>query len=816
MRSRLRDAWAVLATALLTGALLAFAVLYLRETTLRAGEELTDSLSHVIAEQTSRTLQSADEGLQLALARLDLLRVSGRGTPEAGRALLLEHLKDLPFVRTLAVADAQGRIELATEPGPVGASVADRSWFQAYQRSTATGFYIGPVERGTAGWQMTVARAVRDGGQVREVIVATVDPRYFEQLWRALDMGETGAISLYHRTGQMLVRSPADEKAMGKDFSRLPLFREYLPRAPQGTFVRESSLDGVRRVIAYRELPTYPDLLVAVGSGYDEMLQPWRRFAALTAAVWAAAVLVALVLTLQLRRQARQRLATEARFQQLAQAMPQIVFTADAKGQVEFVSQRWLEVTGTSTEHALGSGWQQVVHPEDVGRMVAGLARAISTVQELQIEHRLRYRDGGYRWQLLRAVPMRAEADGPLTLFGTATDIDGMKKAQERLRSQAEELRIASRLTRVGSWRADLESQRVALSEEAATILDMPPDAEPTLQEVFAMLAPGSLAAGLRVLAECVDNGLPFDMEVEFITTPGRHVWIRSLGEPIRDEAGKVVAIQGAQQDITLRVLMMEEIRRLNASLEERIAERSSRLARQDALFRTLAEQAPLPFWTVDGRGSVTFLSQAWYELTGGTPPRWQGSEWMELIHPDDLPSVRSNWWHSAQTGQAYAGTRRIRVRDGSYHTTSYRAVPVRDDAGAVLFWVGVDTDITEMTNNEAALRLANKQLESFSYSVSHDLQSPLQRVGSYARLLQEELELLPAGKARHYLARIQANADTMSQLIEGLLALAHVSEVNIVRAVVNVSEMATEILQRLQGEHPQRRVGWHVEPGLA
>ena len=58
--------------------------------------------------------------------------------------------------------------------------------------------------------------------------------------------------------------------------------------------------------------------------------------------------------------------------------------------------------------------------------------------------------------------------------------------------------------------------------------------------------------------------------------------------------------MQGAQQDITLRVLMMEEIRRLNASLEERIAQRTGELARQEALFRTLAEQAPLPFWTVD------------------------------------------------------------------------------------------------------------------------------------------------------------------------------------------------------------------------
>jgi light-regulated signal transduction histidine kinase (bacteriophytochrome) len=129
---------------------------------------------------------------------------------------------------------------------------------------------------------------------------------------------------------------------------------------------------------------------------------------------------------------------------------------------------------------------------------------------------------------------------------------------------------------------------------------------------------------------------------------------------------------------------------------------------------------------------------------------------------------------------------------------------------------VGTDTDITDLMANQEALRLANRQLEAFSYSVSHDLQSPLQRVASYARLLRDELAPAPEGRAQHYLARIQANADEMAQLIEGLLALAHVSELEIIRTPLNLSDMATEILQRLQAEHPQRQVQWRVDPGLA
>lgn len=814
---RLRDASEVLGTALLTGALLVYAVLTLRETTLRSGEELTDSLSLVIAEQTARTLQSGDQALRLAAARLDVLRRAGTPDAAAGAAILQEESRHAPFIRDMWVTDAQGRVLVASRPEQLGRIVGGMPPADAGSAAPAPGLHIGNVQRDASGqWRMLLARAVREGGSVREVLVAAVDPRHFEQLWRGIDLGATGAVVLYRRDGRLLVRSPADEQLMGKDFSHLALFREYLPRAPEGTFTRESSLDGVRRVVAYRQLPGIPDLLVAVGTGFDELLAPWRRFAMLTAAVWAAAVIAALVLVMQLQRHSRHSDDTQQRFWQLAQAVPQIVFTCDRQGQLEFVSQRWTEVTGYPPQSALGSGWRHAVHPDDLAMLMQRQAEALRDGAELQLEFRLRQADGSYRWQLLRALPVNVADAGVPSRFGTVTDIDTLKKAQATLARQAEQLGIASRLTRMGNWRADLVAQRMVLSEEVCAVLDLPPDAEPTLQELFAMMDPRSMPAATEVMKRCVEHRESFDVELEMITATGRRVWVRSVGEPIQDEAGRVVAVQGAQQDITLRMLMMEEIRRLNANLEERIAERTAQLSRQEALFRTLAEQAPLPFWTVDPDGAVTFLSRAWYELAGGAAPEWQGMEWMRLVHPDDRPQMIAQWEHSRRTGEPFAGTRRIRARDGTYHTTTYRALPVRDEQGQILFWVGVDADITEISDNADALRLANKQLEAFSYSVSHDLQSPLQRVGSYARLLQQELPASTDGKAQHYLERILANADTMTQLIEGLLALAHVSELDIIRATVNLSEMATEILSRLQAEQPHRRVHWMVEPGLA
>ena len=812
-----RVAWLALAFVVLSGALLAASLLFLRAEARHSGEERTAALAQVIAEQAARTLQAVDSRLQLGIREIEMLRAAGTLDETTARLALSAQLKDLPFVRAMWVLDPQGRIVLDSDTGNIGKSMADREYFQVYRGASATGFFVGPLVRSrTAGsWLMSASRPMRSAdGQLTGVITAAVEPPYFEHLWRNIDLGQTGAVALYNRNGQQLMRSPIDTEAIGRDFSGHDLFRQHLPSAPAGLFRGKSPIDGLDRIVAYRVLPAYPQLLVAVGTGVAENLAHWRRLALLAGGVWAGAVLLAVGLTVQLLRQARRREATERRFRELAQAMPQIVFITDGKGSVRFVNRRWAEVTGRPVEDALDSRWQELVHPADRAGTVEQLRKMLASRQELEHAQRLRTRDGSYRWQLLRAVPF-SEA-GREWWYGTATDIDDLQQAQARLRDQAEVLKMAGRLSGLGAWRLDLATQRIAWSEEAAALLDMSPDAQPTLQEVATMFTPRSLAETLPVLQECIDRGRPFDVEVELLTPAGRNLWVRSIGQPLFDEEGRVTGFQGAQQDITQRVHMLEEIRQLNARLEEKVAQRTSELARQEALFRTLAEQAPLPFWTVDPAGRPTFFSRAWYELVGGEPPRWHGAGWEDLVHPDDVEAGRANWARSRQQGTVFAGTRRLRARDGTYHTTSYRAVPVRNEAGEIVLWVGIDADITDLMANEAALRLANEQLESFAYSVSHDLQSPLQRIQSFGRLLEEELAAGAAGKARHYLARIRSNADTMAQLVEGLLALAQVSEVEMIRSTVKLSDMATEILQRLQADTPQRRVRWRVQPGLA
>lgn len=264
---------------------------------------------------------------------------------------------------------------------------------------------------------------------------------------------------------------------------------------------------------------------------------------------------------------------------------------------------------------------------------------------------------------------------------------------------------------------------------------------------------------------------------------------------------------------------LLEEVRELNARLEQKVTERTLALTRQEALFRALAEQAPQTVWTADPDGRATYFNRTWYDLVGGELNDWNGHQWLAAVHPDDVADVKAKWRLASASKSLYSGVRRLRSRDGDFHTMSYRASPVLDSQGEVAFWVGIDADITEMKAVEAALRLSNQELEAFSYSVSHDLRSPLNTVDGFSRLLAKQLTPQLTGaageKVTHYLSRIQAGVAQMGQLIEDLLSLSHVARAQLRTEAVDLSAMAHSFLDEWRVRQPERQVNVVIEKGL-
>jgi PAS domain S-box-containing protein len=134
---------------------------------------------------------------------------------------------------------------------------------------------------------------------------------------------------------------------------------------------------------------------------------------------------------------------SEMLFRQLADTMPQIVWAARPDGYIDYYNKRWYEFTGFAEKYG-DESWTPILHPEDVQRRLEAYYAAIQTEQPYSIEYRFKdYRQGGYRWFLSRALPIRDESGKIIRWFGTCTDIDDQKRAAENL-ERAVEQRTAS------------------------------------------------------------------------------------------------------------------------------------------------------------------------------------------------------------------------------------------------------------------------------------------------------------------------------------------------------------------------------------
>ncbi|HEY0407414.1 MAG TPA: PAS domain S-box protein [Pyrinomonadaceae bacterium] len=127
--------------------------------------------------------------------------------------------------------------------------------------------------------------------------------------------------------------------------------------------------------------------------------------------------------------------ASEERYRYLADAMPQIVWTARSDGYLDYYNRRWFEYTGMTMEQTKGWGWQPVLHPDDAEMCLRRWSRSVLTGEDYQVEYRFRRAaDGQYRWHLGRAVALRNEDGEVVKWFGTCTDIHDQKRAEEAAR----------------------------------------------------------------------------------------------------------------------------------------------------------------------------------------------------------------------------------------------------------------------------------------------------------------------------------------------------------------------------------------------
>ncbi|MCS6763440.1 MAG: ATP-binding protein [Candidatus Protistobacter heckmanni] len=260
---------------------------------------------------------------------------------------------------------------------------------------------------------------------------------------------------------------------------------------------------------------------------------------------------------------------------------------------------------------------------------------------------------------------------------------------------------------------------------------------------------------------------------------------------------------------------LFKDVLELNAGLERKVEERASELASKEALYRTLTERAPQIISYMAPDGKMLYLNKAWHDLVGGEPGGWLGDRWREALHPEGIAAVNSNWAQAVATQGRHEGERRFLGKSGAYHTMHYIASPVFDHDGRVIYWVGGDADIATLKQVEEALRFSNNELEAFSYSVSHDLCSPLAVIDGYSRAILQKYGEQMDRDSLGYLERIRVRTVEMAQMIEELLGLARVMRSAVRYERFDLGAIAARVIEDYRAREPQRNVEIKIQPDI-
>jgi PAS domain S-box-containing protein len=284
---------------------------------------------------------------------------------------------------------------------------------------------------------------------------------------------------------------------------------------------------------------------------------------------------------------------SEARFRALAEAMPQIVWSADAMGTMDYYNPRAYEYAGVGHDEVKGWNWESLIHPEDLPATIAAWQQALKKGETSVVEHRLRRADGEYRWYLTRGATIRDEQGTIVRWIGTATDVHDLKVAEEALRESEERYRVLVDSAPVAIL-VHYHGKVLYANQNAVDLYGAPGLEELKARDLMQLIPPEEqLIARDRVGG--IDEGRRLPVrEGVILRLDGTRVPIEVVSSPIRYEG--VLAAQAIMRDITERKQAEERIAHLASFPEQNpnpVLELNSAgeiIYANPAAFRTLAE----------------------------------------------------------------------------------------------------------------------------------------------------------------------------------------------------------------------------------
>jgi diguanylate cyclase (GGDEF)-like protein/PAS domain S-box-containing protein len=418
--------------------------------------------------------------------------------------------------------------------------------------------------------------------------------------------------------------------------------------------------------------------------------------------VFTLLALAQVVFTLRARTRFEQALAeSERQHRALIEEQSELVSLARPDGSLVYVNPAYARHFDLAPEVMVGMNQFELVDPAERETMRDELGAVLRDGRERQGENRMIGADGQERW-VAWTNKRRLQGDEPL-LYSVGRDITDRRRAERALRASQAFLHRTGRLAGIGGWEHDLLTGETVWSEEVRRILEVAPDYVPSRADALTSYPPEARAVIERAQADCIERGLPWDLELPRFTASGRSIWVRSVAS-LELENGRPRRIVGAMQDITERKL-----------LEQRLADRERAL--RD--LTQIVEHAPDFVVQTDRDCRVQYMNPALRAALGlAADAAVAGRNFAEFNTPQTYERFANEVVPALETGGAWLGEATLPLAGGRVVPISLMAIAHRDAAGRVERYSAVMRDIEREVAARDELQRQTATLTSVTESI--------------------------------------------------------------------------------------------------
>jgi formate hydrogenlyase transcriptional activator len=390
---------------------------------------------------------------------------------------------------------------------------------------------------------------------------------------------------------------------------------------------------------------------------------------------------------------------SENKLRTIIDTIPALAWSARPDGSAEFFNRRWLDYAGLSAEEAADWGWTVALHPEDRARLMDYWRCVLASGETGEIEARLRRFDGEFRWFLFRASPLRNNSGKVVKWYGTNTDLEDRKRAEDALRSNEQSLRLivdsipgfVSTFNAAGE--VELQNRQV-LEYTGKTAEEMKNWATSEI------LHPDDLPRVIDAWRRAIETGGPIDLEHRSRGADGVYRWFHGRARPQRDAEGRIVRWYNLGTDIDER-----------KRAEDELGKAFEKIAKSEAELRTIIDAIPQLIVAIGADGNPLYANQALLEYTGLTKEEVGTERFREVFHQEDSDRLRDQREVALSRGLPFEYERRVRRGDGQYRWLLVQYNPLRDEQGKIIRWYATGTDIDERKQAEERTRQENVAL---------------------------------------------------------------------------------------------------------